>query len=50
MNGLVLEARGWLLDCGCPEDLLAEQSDAEVVREIGRQYEGGWEAFVEASA
>lgn len=41
------EARLWLLDCGCPEDLLSDQNDVSVQREVERQYAGGWAQFVE---
>lgn len=41
------EARMWLLDCGCPEDLLSEQNDESVHAEVERQYDGGWAQFVE---
>lgn len=41
------EARLWLLDCGCSEDLLSAQNDASVQREVERTYAGGWTQFVE---
>lgn len=42
---LMSEARGWLLDCGCPPELLQGRSDEEVKAEVDKQYDGGWEEF-----
>jgi hypothetical protein len=41
------EARGWLKDCGYPNQPLA---DDQVVRLVNRNYEGGWGAFLRATA
>jgi hypothetical protein len=43
----LVEARGWLLDCGCSEELLAGRDAVEIVREVEYQYDGGWAQFVE---
>jgi hypothetical protein len=42
------EARGWLKDCGWQ---LTEQIETTaVVRLVNANYEGGWPAFLEATA
>lgn len=46
---LVREARGWIADCFGGVDV-ADLSDRTVVEGVQRHYEGGWAAFVTASA
>jgi hypothetical protein len=43
---LIEAARCWLLECGADEDDVADATDARIVREVSRQYDGGWSAFV----
>lgn len=40
-------ARGWVMDVVADPELVEDASDAAVRRFIERQYEGGWEAFLE---
>ena len=52
---LIAEMREWLLDCvsgacGIDEDVeISEASDAEILRWVGREYEGGVAGFIAAS-
>lgn len=46
---LIREARSWIADCFEDVDV-AELSDAEVRSGVQRHYEGGWAAFVAATA
>lgn len=39
------EARGWLADCGLPTG----GDDAAIVARVGREYDGGWSAFLAAT-
>lgn len=42
----VQAARDWLVDCGADEDIVADATDGDIVREVDKQYEGGWAAFM----
>ncbi|WP_157105327.1 hypothetical protein [Rhodococcoides kyotonense] len=40
------DARGWLLDCGFSDELIADLTDSQIMRFVDREYDGGWEAFL----
>lgn len=44
---VIQDARNWLLDCGCPPDLVDTASDRRVMQEVELQYDGGWAGFME---
>jgi hypothetical protein len=46
MDALV-EARGWLVDCGYSAATVTASSDGQVERQVAYQYDGGWAQFLE---
>ncbi|KZF07806.1 hypothetical protein A2J03_22630 [Rhodococcus sp. EPR-157] len=42
----LLEARGWLLDCGFSDELIDDLTDRQIVPFLDRIYDGGWDAFL----
>lgn len=42
----LLEARGWLLDCGFSDELIHDLTDRQIVPFLDRIYDGGWDAFL----
>lgn len=43
---LIEQAKDWLLDCGCSEELLAGRTAGEIIAELDKQYMGGWSQFL----
>lgn len=46
LSELAEQGRAWLVDCGCPDEVLVSRTDAAVLQEVNRQHEGGLVAFI----